>query len=529
MVEMFRAEWKINLVNINPTPYPDVNEILNLLLVRVRRILSDQFIGLYLFGSLANGDFDKHSDIDVLIVTDGEISSDRFSTLQNMHAEIAKIDSPWAVQQEVSYIPQNALRRFDPLNIQHPFLDRGEAERLKVKAHESDWIIQRYLLRERGIVMTGPDLKTLIDPVTPYELRQAVVDILPLWVDPIRANPTKIQGRGYQSFCVLSLCRMLYTLQNKAILSKPAAAKWAIDILDARWKPLIERAVIGRQNSNLEALTEDINETLKMMRYTLEVSKQPSIFPNVNEILKLLLSNTKEILKGQFIGMYLYGSLSSGDFDLDTSDIDFLVVTASMLSDKTIAELESMHHQIWKCGLKWASKLEGSYIPKQDIRRHNPHSAPCPTVNEGKFYLDQRGSDWIIQRHVIREQGIALAGPEPKTLIDPVSPEDIRRSVVGILHEWWFPMLEDPSWLQEHGAEYHAFAILTMCRALYALKHGTIVSKPTAARWVQDALGERWSQVIERALATRPDKPDRGLLYESLELIRFTREQMRKV
>ena len=294
MVEVFRAEWRTNLVNINPTPYPDVNEILNLLLSRVEEILSDQFIGMYLFGSLANGDFDSYSDIDVLVVTDGEISSDRFSVLQIMHTEIAKIDSPWAVQQEVSYMPQKALRRFDPPNIQHPFLDRGEGEMLKIKAHESDWIIQRHLLRERGIVITGPDLKTLIDPVTPYALRQAVVDVLPLWIEPILANPSKIESRGYQSFCVLSLCRMLYTLQNKAILSKPAASKWAIATLDSHWKPLIERAVVGRQNSNLEALTEDINETLELMKYTLEVSKQPSIFPDVNEVLKLLLSKDRK-------------------------------------------------------------------------------------------------------------------------------------------------------------------------------------------------------------------------------------------
>ena len=259
------------------------------------------------------------------------------------------------------------------------------------------------------------------------------------------------------------------------------------------------------------------------------IISSPTKYPEINKILELLLTSATRVLGGQLVGMYLYGSLSSGDFDLETSDIDFLVVTTSTLSDKTIGELESMHHQIWKSGLKWAAKLEGSYIPKRDIRRHNPYSAPCPTVNEGKFYLDKRGSDWIIQRHVIREQGIVLAGPDPKTLIDPVSPEDIRHSVVGVLHEWWFPMLEDPSWLKKHGAEYHAFAILTMCRALYALEHGTIVSKPTAARWAQDALGERWGQIIERALGARHNRPDHGLFDESLELIRFTRDQTRKV
>ena len=255
----------------------------------------------------------------------------------------------------------------------------------------------------------------------------------------------------------------------------------------------------------------------------------PTRYPEINHILDLLLCNATKVLGNQLVGMYLYGSLSSGDFNPETSDIDFLVVTTSTLSDKAIAELESMHHRIWKSGPKWASKLEGSYIPKRDIRRHDPRSAPCPTVNEGKFYLDKRGSDWIIQRHVIREHGVVLAGPNPRTLIDPVSPGDIRSAVKGVLQEWWFPMLEDPSWLKNHGSEYHAFAILTMCRALHALEHGSVVSKPMAARWAQKELAESWSQVIERALAQQVAHEDRNLYNESLEFIRFTQNIVRNL
>lgn len=256
------------------------------------------------------------------------------------------------------------------------------------------------------------------------------------------------------------------------------------------------------------------------------IANRPTQYPEVNKILDLLLASASAVLGNQLVGMYLYGSLSSGDFNPETSDIDFLIVTTSSLPNKAIADLETMHHRLWKSGLKWASKLEGSYIPKRDIRRHDPRSGPCPTVNEGQFYLDQRGSDWIIQRHVIREQGLVLAGPDPKTLIDPVSPNDIRRAVKGVLQEWWFPMLENPAWLENHGAEYHAFAILTMCRALHSLEHGIIVSKPEAARWAQEGLGKEWSQVIERALATRPGTHGFALYNSAMDLIRFTKEQV---
>ncbi|HLO29032.1 MAG TPA: nucleotidyltransferase domain-containing protein, partial [Anaerolineales bacterium] len=139
----------------------------------------------------------------------------------------------------------------------------------------------------------------------------------------------------------------------------------------------------------------------------------PTPYPDVNEILDVLLSDVQQILGDQFIGMYLYGSLSSGDFNPETSDVDFLVVTRDLLSDEHIAELESMHQKIWAGGLKRADRLEGSYIPQKDLRRHDPNNAPCPTINEGKFYVDRLGSDWIVQRHIVREYGVALAGPDP--------------------------------------------------------------------------------------------------------------------
>ncbi|MEP7136985.1 MAG: aminoglycoside adenylyltransferase domain-containing protein [Chloroflexota bacterium] len=259
---------------ISPTSYPAVNEILKRLFNDEKGILQAQFIGMYLFGSLANGDFDEHSDIDVLVVTNAEISDATFSALKAMHERISKLDSPWAIQLEVSYIPQNALRRFDPTDNLHPHMDRGYGETLHMMIHASDWIIQRHLLLERGIVITGPELKTLIDPVSPDEMRQAIVEVLPLWVDPILEDQAQIKSRGYQSFIVLSLCRMLYTLQYGTIVSKRVAVQWGQDTLNNKWTALIQRAWLGRQNPGLEAQLDDINGTLDLIRYTLEYSKQ---------------------------------------------------------------------------------------------------------------------------------------------------------------------------------------------------------------------------------------------------------------
>lgn len=227
-------------------------------------------------------------------------------------------------------------------------------------------------------------------------------------------------------------------------------------------------------------------------------SLTPTAYDEVNAIINLLLAEAQAVLGPRFVGMYLYGSLSSGDFNPHSSDIDFLVVVTEELSQEVVTQLEVMHNRLWASGLKWATKLEGAYVSITSIRHFDPDLPACPTINEGKFYVDRQGSDWIIQRHIIREYGTALAGPDPKTLIDPVTPDEIRRSVQSILNEWWWPMLDNPAWIR--SVEYQAFAVLTMCRALHALQFGTIASKPAAARWAQATFDPHWSPLIEWAV-----------------------------
>ncbi len=250
--------------------------------------------------------------------------------------------------------------------------------------------------------------------------------------------------------------------------------------------------------------------------------EQPTPYPDVNVVLDLLLSNVQTVLGANCIGLYLYGSLASGDFDPQSSDIDFVVVTAEKLSSETTASLEEIHTRLNTSGLKWATKLEGSYITQTAFRRYNPSDGPFPCVNAGAFYLAHHESHWIIQRHILREHGVVLAGPKPETLIDAIQPDDIRQAILGFLNEWWLPMLKQPSRLS--SMEYQAYAILTMCRALYTLETGTIISKPAAARWAQETLGEQWSTLIHWALRWQTKSPSDSM-NKTLDFIRYSLER----
>ena len=260
------------LVNKNsPTLFPEVNAILQELLESVQSILGGRFIGMYLEGSLASGDFDQDSDIDFVVVTDNDVSEDLFSALYAMHERFNLMDTQWSTNLEGSYISQHTLRHHDPKHANHPNMERGFGERLKMVYHDETWVIHRYILRERGITIIGPAPKTLVDPISPNELREAMLPTLRGWATQILNNPNEIVHRGYQSLTVLSLCRILYTLQFGDIVSKAKAATWAKEtLMDEKWNKLIDEAWIGRHNPQLLASTDDINQTLDLIRYALK-------------------------------------------------------------------------------------------------------------------------------------------------------------------------------------------------------------------------------------------------------------------
>ena len=252
-------------------------------------------------------------------------------------------------------------------------------------------------------------------------------------------------------------------------------------------------------------------------------SRCPTAFPEVNTLLRELLLGLSAILGDRVIGVYLHGSLVFGGFDLRGSDIDFLVVIDGEVSEHEFDSLRLMHERIAASGAVLATELEGSYITKAALRRHNPENATHPNIERGgSLAVRQHYSDWVIQRHVLREHGQALVGPHPTELIDPIEEYELRSAVLEVLTGWWVPMLDDPVHLQDRG--YRAYAVLTMCRILYTLEHGTVVSKPTAGHWAMERLPDRWAILVNTALAW-PVAARAVELESTLAFIQYAAEQ----
>jgi predicted nucleotidyltransferase len=154
----------MNISTIQPTPYADLNLVLREFVTRAQNVLADNFIGVYLQGSFATGDFDMHSDVDFLVIIEEDISAADLPALQALHEEMFNLRSPWAQHLEGSYVPKDALRHLPSPPREFLYLDNGSRE--LVRSNHDDSLVVYWVLRQRGITLVGPEPHTLVSVVS---------------------------------------------------------------------------------------------------------------------------------------------------------------------------------------------------------------------------------------------------------------------------------------------------------------------------------------------------------------------------
>jgi hypothetical protein len=258
-------------------PYPELRLVLERFVLEVQNVLRGNFVGAYLVGSLATGDFDLDSDIDFLIVTREELTDTDIPLIQALHLEIHNLECYAAQHLEGSYISKYLLTRPDLVGVQPLWYVDNGSTLLERSVHDNQWHV-RWILHECAITLTGPNPKALLQPVSAEALRAE----MQASIQKIRANflaeidkPLAwFNTRFGQSFTVLTCCRMLHTLQSGAVKSKLAAVQWAEHSLAAEWHKLIQLAWAEREGVRFGvkvrqlADIEFLQETARFVDYT---------------------------------------------------------------------------------------------------------------------------------------------------------------------------------------------------------------------------------------------------------------------
>lgn len=250
-------------------------------------------------------------------------------------------------------------------------------------------------------------------------------------------------------------------------------------------------------------------------------------FPlDVEGLLDHLLPAIQEALPDNLAAVYVRGSLTDGSFVEGVSDVDLLAITDRPLADAEFAALASAHRRVAGVPNPYAQDVEIAYVDRGAARRFAPGRRHPTLYRHEPLVWGEHRENWILERWVVRERGIALMGPDPRTLVDVVTEEDVRAAVRADLAHWaeWARHPEDPVWVRTRG--HSAYVVETMCRALDTLASGALHSKRRAVDWALQTLPEQWRATVRRSQAWRSDPtPDQTIIPEAMAFVAWTTTQ----
>lgn len=221
-------------------------------------------------------------------------------------------------------------------------------------------------------------------------------------------------------------------------------------------------------------------------------------YNEVNELLQTLMLNLQTVLNNNLIGVYLYGSLTWGDFSEQVSDIDLLVVTEKFINKDEFIALNTVHENLVKNYNAWHDRIEIAYVSKETLKTFKVSKSPIAVISPGEaFNIKESGKDWLINYYLIQENSVTLFGPKPNSIIEPISKTEFISGVKDQAFEW-------RQWIEhtKGSTGYQLYAVLTICRALYAIHNGEQGSKNVAAKWMRNRF-PKWAHLIDQSLSWR--------------------------
>jgi predicted nucleotidyltransferase len=254
------------------------------------------------------------------------------------------------------------------------------------------------------------------------------------------------------------------------------------------------------------------------------INRTPTEYAELNGVLVELTERAMEILGENFVGAYLQGSFAVGDADLH-SDCDFLIPTHEPITAEQEAGLRALHDEIPSREGHWVHDLEGSYPLARELKTLGGLGQEWPYIDHGSRVLElSTHCNTEVTRWSLRECGIAITGPDPRTLVEEVPAQVLRDK----MREYALTFLPDLyTWATFDIAWVQRYAVSTLCRILHTLDCGRVTSKKAALEWGRDNLDPQWYPLIQQVIDDRPlgfdaDEPPRpGSVEQTMEFLDY--------
>lgn len=195
------------------------------LLDGLKAILDDNLCGIYLYGALVFPETRYIKDIDLHVIVKRPLTAVEKEGIRHLHKALAD-EFPPVVGEELDawyLLLDDAQKVSSPRHQVYPDLSDGS------------WSLHRAHIRAGYCIVL---YRSDHEQVFPAPTWPEIVQSLEVERGYVEALLTR-----YPDYCVLNLCRLIYSYRTKnVVISKRAAAEWALNQLDT-WGSLIEAAL----------------------------------------------------------------------------------------------------------------------------------------------------------------------------------------------------------------------------------------------------------------------------------------------
>lgn len=233
---------------------------------------------------------------------------------------------------------------------------------------------------------------------------------------------------------------------------------------------------------------------------------KPTSYGDVNELLGTLLTLIQAFLGRKLLGLYLYGSATAGDFNHEASDVDVLAVIEKDLTEQEFVDLKTMHRKFILKNPEWKERIEVAYLSILGLQTFKNQQSKIVVISPGEpLNIKDAGNDWLINWYAVQENGIALFGPHQNTFIPKISKDEYIHAVKESAIYWRERIKRYDN---QSTPGFLAYAVFTLCRAMYGYKKGKQASKKESALWVATEF-PKWAFLIKDAAAWREAQWDK--------------------
>lgn len=250
---------------------------------------------------------------------------------------------------------------------------------------------------------------------------------------------------------------------------------------------------------------------------------------DVRQYLVRIAAALGEVLSDKLSGLYIHGSLATGSFHRERSDIDLIAVTNAKL---TPGWRETVARSLVQ--LSDARPMKGDIemnVIQERYARAFEHPLPYEVHYSSRYHEDIRHGriDFSADRTNVdlaanvmeaRERGVTLLGPSAQIMFGPVP-----------WHAYIHALEADFNWGRSVIEQMPVYAVLSACRILHGTTSKTlsVLNKDEAATWALQTVPRMYHSIVNDALQIyRGTKSTDDVVITEREIVAF-REYVRQL